>query len=437
MASPKKKKADKATVTRKQRLKRVKVQDFMRLETVEFEPRNGVIVICGKNDQGKSSLVTFMRAVLGGKYEFPDMPVRKGAKKSSGEIETDDFLWQWEFDPSKASPNTVTVRDKARGRNVKGPQGFTRALFGQFALDLMRFHHLEPREQLEYAQSVMRDKDGNPIDFEEYESEYNDFYEDRAEKRAALKSAAAVLEKNPPVENPPSERVDVTALSEEIEKATEQNTERERAVALANEADTRVTLAGEKVEDLVRQLEEARKELAAVEEEAVALHKKADALTTIDVEPLKKKRAEAGEINAAYDAQQDHEEARAEHEKYQKAFDAVEAALKEHVEEHKKRMEEGQWGVPGLEWKDGRFYYQDVPLSQNSTRNKIFVAWQLAMAENPDLPIVLIDDANVLDEDAQQYFAELSGQYEADTLMVMVGENVEGAQLTIRDGKVV
>lgn len=433
----KSKPADKATVTRKQRLKRVKANNFMRLKTVEFSPKNGIIVICGNNDQGKTSLAKFIRTVFGGKYELPDMPVLDGEKKASGEIETTDFLWKWEYDPAKSNPNTLTVLDKARAKNVKGPQGFTKRMFGEFALDLMRFHDLEPRQQLEYAQSVMLDKDGNQIDLEEYNNTYKEFYDDRAEKRAAMKAAAAVLDKNPLVPDAPDAPIDVTELSKKIEEATEHNRTVEDIKRKADDSTKAVAQAESNVAELEAKLAAAKKGLKAIKAMDVAIQAKASNVKTHDVEPLKAERDNAGTVNELFNKQKAHNEARENHERYQKAFDNVQEALDKHVEEHKQRMADMNWPVESLEWKDDRFQYKGIPLSQNSTRNKIFVAWQLAMAENPDMPIALIDDANVLDNDSRAYFEELSSKYETDTLMFYVGEDVEGAQMTIRAGEAV
>ena len=310
-------------------------------------------------------------------------------------------------------------------------------MFGTHALDLMRFYDMEPRDQLDYCKKIMRDKDGNEIDLEEYQVTHDEFFEDRREKKASLKSAAAVLDNNPPVADAPKERIDITALSKEIEKAKEHNDDIEKKISLRDEALERVNLAAEKVKDLEDQVVKAREELAEVKKEAVKKSKALDGLKMISTESLVTKRDDAADINDKFDRQKRHEDARAEHEKWQKAVDNVAEALQNHIDEHKQRMEEAQFPVTGLEWRDGRFTYNEIPLMQSSTRDKIFVAWQMAMAEAPEMPIALIDDANVFDEDAQEYFKELSSKHEADTIMVLVGEKAEDAQLVIRDGEAV
>lgn len=421
-------------VTRAQRIKRIKAKDFMRVEFVEFSPKPGVITICGKNDQGKSSFLGFLRAVLGGKYEFPDLPVRKGAKQAEGEIETDDFVIEWKFAEGDRGP-TIKVRDKARGRNVKGPQSFVRRFVGKFALDIMRFYDMEPREQLEYCNRVMLDADGKQIDLEAFETEKGKLEEKRRDLRRVKDDAEAVLHNAPPVDDPPEKPVDVTAVSEEIEAALKHNAEIDDHKRIQQVMTDRLEAHDTEIADLEARLKKLKAERESIKTDLAKQTKAVKAMKPRDVEDLRKQREDAATVNDAFERHQRHVQARDKAEEARKAFNAADDKVKAFVAEHEERIENGTFPVKDLHWQDGRYVYQDIPLSQQSTRNKIFVAWQLAMAEDTPMKLALIDDANTLDEDAQAYFAELTAQHQADSIVVMVGENHEGAQLVIRDGK--
>ncbi|MCC7510199.1 MAG: AAA family ATPase [Planctomycetes bacterium] len=429
---------EKGTITRKQKITRVAVSDFMRLEALEFSPKGHTIRLCGNNDQGKSSLLTFIRAVLGGKYEFPAMPVRKGAEAASGSIDTDDLRIDWRL-ADGAKEHTFTITDKAKGKKIAGaPQSLLRKLFGTFALDPLSFLRKEPRDQVQYLGNVMRDADGNAIDLAEYQKAHDALYEARSERNRERKAAQAVLEQHPPVPDAPARPVDLLELSAAIEAAQASNADRARVLEAVERAAAAVNRQTGVVADLEARLKTAR---ADHERMRLELERASEAAQLAgepaDVEPLRKRRDDAAQINAAYAAQQRHNEAQAKWEVADQAHRAADKALDDHVDAHRKRLQAANMPVEGLEWRSDMLWYQGVPLSQNSTRNKLFVTWHLALAEHPDMPIVIFDDANVLDDDAQRLIAALSEKHDAQTWLVFVGENIEGAQLTIRDGKAV
>lgn len=429
---------EKGVITRKQKITRVAVHDFMRLEALEFSPVGHTIRLCGNNDQGKSSLLTFIRAVLGGKYEFPSLPVRKGAEAAEGTIETDDLRIDWKLG-AEAKEHSLTITDRAKGKKIAGaPQSLLRKLFGTFALDPLKFLRLEPREQVEYLNGIMRDADGKPIDLAEYQQKHDELYVARGDLNRARKAAQALLDQHPPEPSAPAQPVDIVELSAAIEAAQASNAERQRVMEAVERAAAAVNRQLGVVADLEARLKAAKAEAERMRDELVKAKEAADiAGDAQDLEPLRKQRDEAAAVNAAHERHKRHLQARAAWEAADDAHKAADKALDDHVAAHRKRLAEANMPVEGLAWRNDMLWFNDVPLSQNSTRNKLFVTWHLALAEHPDMPIVIFDDANVLDDDAQKLIAELSEKHDAQTWLVFVGEKIEGAQLTIRDGKAV
>ena len=439
------KKTDKkAAVTRKQTITKVAVNNFMGIEAVEFEPKGSTIIVQGNNDQGKSSLLTFLRSALGGKYEFPAMPVRKGADAAKGEIELQDLRVTWEI-PADSDKHKMEIFDLRRGKKVAGaPQSLLKRLFGTFALQPMKFDELEPAEQIKFLNKVMVDDDGNPIDLAEFQKEYQALYDARSELNRARKSTQGALEANEPVDDAPEHEIDVAAVAKDLRASEEAKRKRDEGITRARSALHDIELHGEglarKVDELKEQLARAERELKECDKgterarEAVTLAEAVED-NTAAVNNLQTTLDEAGDANARWADQQRHIEAREAWQKAEDAYNEKHTELEEFKAAHDERLQKATMPVKELEWKDNQLWYKGVPLKQNSMRNRITVYWHLALAENPDMPIVFFDDANRLDDEARKYISELSAKHEAQTFLVMVGENIEGAQLTMRNGK--
>lgn len=437
-------KPEQGVVTRKQKLTKVSLADFMRVEVVEFTPNEHVCVIAGKNDNGKSSVVTFLRCVLGGAFQVPEQPVRKGAERATGVVETTDLRIEWSLEAgAKPSEAKLKVTHRGSAQTIRAPGTVLRNLFGTHALDPMGLYRLEPRQQLEYVNTVMVDGQGKPIDFAAYEQQHAKLYEERADARREADRLKAVLQATPEVPDAPAERVDIVAVARQLENA--RDVHQQHATAKANlVARVQAAVVGrERAKELADQIAALQRELdslsASLDNEDKAIDAERDRLAGVSLpalEPLQKQLDNANSTNDAFDRAERHQQARAAHEAADQTFRDRKQALEDLENAHKKQLAESNLPIPGLSWKGSGFYLNDIPLSQASTRDKIFVAWQLAMAENPTLPVVFVDDANVLDEDAQKYIVELSHKHDAQTLIVFVGENVPDAQIVIRDGKV-
>jgi len=82
---------------------------------------------------------------------------------------------------------------------------------------------------------------------------------------------------------------------------------------------------------------------------------------------------------------------------------------------------------------DGLATLNGHPLSQASGREKIVVAMQAAVAKDPQLRTILIDEGNNVDEEGLQEIAELATRFDLQPILCRLG--LEGAgELEVVDG---
>ena len=69
---------------------KLSAENVMGVKAVEISPDGAVIVIGGKNGQGKSSVLNSIMMALGGKKAIPRKPIRDGEKKAEIMVELDE-----------------------------------------------------------------------------------------------------------------------------------------------------------------------------------------------------------------------------------------------------------------------------------------------------------------------------------------------------------
>jgi predicted ATP-dependent endonuclease of OLD family len=122
------------------------ISNFKRIQNVEIVPRadRAVVLIGGKNAQGKSSVLDALTAAFGGKRALPPDPVRHGANAAEVVLELDDGMTirrRIEVDGS----STLEVRDEMGA--VRSPQSMLDKLVGARFLDPLAFLQLPGKEQ--------------------------------------------------------------------------------------------------------------------------------------------------------------------------------------------------------------------------------------------------------------------------------------------------
>ena len=73
---------------------KLKTENIQRIKAVEIEPDGNLVIIGGKNAQGKTSLIDSIVIAMGGRKAKSELPLRKGAKDGRIECELEDFFVQ-------------------------------------------------------------------------------------------------------------------------------------------------------------------------------------------------------------------------------------------------------------------------------------------------------------------------------------------------------
>lgn len=430
------------------------IDDYEGVRHVRITPAadSYLILIAGRNKQGKTSTLNAISAALGGAKAVAADPVRHGAKLASIKIELDGGALIVERTIEPGGPPQLVVRD-ADGP-VRRPQQLLDRLLGARFLDPLAFLRLPQGDQ---RAALMRIIPG-AAEIQQLDERRERTFRLRTETGRKLAMASGEMQRLPPAAEPLTP-IDVAALVAEnarfaqqqragdglgnvvalaeakLRAAEEQATKTsDRIAALERElAETRIALGGWEgaIAGHTEQLEHARQQLAAA-----ASAWASSAPRRADVEQL---LANAGEHNrraveiAGSNARRD---------ETQRAVDKLGAEVDKLTEaiagiDNRKAqiLADAQLPVDGLELADDGILVAGVPFAQAAASDQIRVALALAIAGSAGLDDICVRDGALLDDESLKLIAEHAERAGKRLWVERVGTADPGA-IVIQDGQI-
>ncbi|TLK56283.1 AAA family ATPase [Glutamicibacter sp. V16R2B1] len=380
------------------------------------DPDGNLVIVAGKNGQGKSSVLDSIAAALGGaNSKTTPKPIRDGEDRAEIILETEELTVTRIFTPS-GSRLTLTSKD---GAKYPKAQAKLDELVGKLSLDPLAFTLLDDKKQLQQLLDLV-DLPFNP---EQLESERKQVFEERtAVNRRAKEFESALAQFGELPADLPTTEVSVAELLGEYREAVDHNESYSRA--------------HQRSENAQKRLDQLRAELAAAELEqqeadgACAAHGAPVNLEAVqakidgaeETNRLVRKAQERGSLEFQYDATKDQA-----------------AKLTAKLEQIAKTKADGlaaaKFPVDGLGFTEDGVTYQGQPFKQASSAEQIRVSMAMAIALNPALRIIRISDGSLLDSDSLALVEKTAREHNFQIWIEMVEGDHENA-FTIIDGEV-
>lgn len=195
-------------------------ENLKRLKLVEIEPKGNIVEISGPNGSGKTSVLEALWWTLAGTREMQKQPIRVGATEGRTELDLGDIIVRRKF---SQTGSTLVVERKSDGVRLKTPQEVLDKLYSKVALDPLAFSRMKSKDQFEQLRKMVPlEVDVDKLD----EANASDFSKrtDLNREIKSMQSRAASLVFPP---NLPAEKIDISALSAEVEKSATHNKDRE------------------------------------------------------------------------------------------------------------------------------------------------------------------------------------------------------------------
>jgi len=424
------------------RIVKLEAANVKRLVAVEITPDGNLVVIGGRNGQGKTSVLDSIAYALGGKDLLCEVPLRKGTERGHVEVDLGDLVVRRTFTPAGGGTLTVSSKD---GAVYRSPQTMLDKLVGRLSFDPLEFSRMEPRRQLETLRSLVG------LDFSAIDAKRQELYEERTLVNRTTRQLEAKLAAMPEHSNAPAEPVSVAALLEELdaaeathERAREATEAAEESLADLGRLQREHAAAVEHVTELERQLTDARAAVIVAAERVADQKKEAQSASLgaqhargaiVDTALIRERIAEAEAVNDQVRANVERAEQVAEVEESKAEAARLTAEIEALDAQKAAGLASAEFPVPELSFDESGVTLGGVPFSQASAAEQVRVSVAMGLAMNPRLRVLLIRDGSLLDDESLGLVAKLAADAEAQVWLERVGDGEE-CQVVIEDGAV-
>lgn len=359
----------------------VKISEFQlenvkRIKAVQCEPtQNGITVIGGKNNQGKTSVLDSIAWALGGDRFRPSQAQREGSvippyikiKLSNGIIVE-----------RQGKNSSLKVIDPSGN---KGGQQLLNEFIESFALNLPKFMEANAKEKADILLRII----GVSDKLFELEKEENEIYN----SRHAIGQIAAQKQKYADemayYDGVPDDLLSASDLIQEQQAILLRNAENKKKRE-------RLSELREQKQRLQQALEECEKELKIAELSAAELEDRSTAELEENIQKI-------DEINVKIRSNLDKERAEEEAHRYQEQYNELSVKLENIRSEKKKLLESADLPLPGLSVEDGKITLNGMKWDNMSGSDQLKAATAIIRRLNPKCGFVLMDKLEQMDLD--------------------------------------
>lgn len=404
----------------------LELENVKRVKAVALEPRqDGLTVVGGRNDQGKTSVLDGIAWALGGEKMRPSNPKREGAVNDpSLHVELSNGV----VVERKGKNGSLRVTDPTGAR---AGQTLLNSFVEQFALDLPKFMEAPSAKKAETLLKII----GVGDRLAELDAELKRLCDERLAVGQMQRRKQGAADDMPEFPDAPSEPVSAAELVRRQQAILAKNGENQRLRDHAGELTRQSNMLTADVSRLRDQLAQKEAELARVRADLETASKTAAQLQDESTVEIEAALAEVDEINEKVRTNQRKAEARAEADVLKARYEQMDAQVEAVRADRAKLLDGAKMPLPGLDVVDGELVYQGAKWDSMSGSGQLKVATAIVRELNPECGFVLVDKLEQFDPVTLAEF----GSWAEDQGLQVIGTRVavdETCTVVIEDGMV-
>lgn len=402
----------------------LQLENVKRVKALRLEPSpQGLTVIGGKNQQGKTSVLDAIVAALGGQKKVPSRLTRDGAMNHAAiRVELSNGL----VAERKGKNATLTVTDPSGKR---AGQKLLDKFISSFALDLPAFLEASPREKARHLLDTL----GIADKLDELERREKALYDERTILGRQATAKAKYAEELPEYPDAPAEPLSVASLIQEQQAVLQRNAERKTVLDNISRHEERIRITAQRVEQLKADLAQAEDELRR-HQEALA-EAQAPAQTAMEsTAQLEQQIAEYETINQQVSVNLTKAAATDEAAELQRQYDAMTQQVETVRTERMALLDGCELPLNELTVEDGELVYRGHRWDCMSGAEQLQVSVAIATAMRPDCRFVLVDKLEQMDSDTMAAFGQWAKEHDLQIIATRVSTDPDECTIVIEDG---
>lgn len=401
------------------KINRLEIENVKRIKAVKLEPTaNGLTIVGGNNNQGKTSILDSIAWALGGdRYRPSEAQRRESAIPPTLHIIMNNGL----VVERKGKNSDLKVTDPT---GKKGGQLLLNEFVEQLAIDLPKFMDSSDREKAKTLLKII----GIGDRLEEMDQKEQELYNRRLTIGQIADQKTKFAKEQTYYPEAPKELVSPTELIRQQQDILARNGENQRKRERLHQLE-------QQYQNLNDQLAELMKKISVVESDLLIARMDASDLLDASTEELESSITNIEETNRKVRANLDKDKAEEDAQFYKNQY----AELTKEIEDVRKSrtdlLQTSPLPLPGLSVEDGELVYNGSKWDNMSGSDRLKVATAIVRKLNPRCGFVLLDKLEQMDTNTLQEFGRWLEQEGLQAIATRVSTGDE-CSIIIEDGYV-
>lgn len=372
------------------KINRLEIENVKRIKAVKVEPKeNGLTIIGGNNNQGKTSVLDAIAWALGGDKYRPSQASREGSVLPPNlHIVMNNGL----VVDRKGKNSALKVTDP---NGQKAGQQLLNEFVEQLALDLPKFMESSGAEKARTLLQIIGVGDQLAI----LEKEEKELYNERTFVGRTADQKEKFAKEQPYFPDAPKDLVSPSELIKQQQDILARNGENQRKRENLHNLEQRYQRINEQLEELLRQQRDVEGDLDAARKSAADLHDE----STLELE---NSISNIEEINRKVRANLDKEKAEDDARGYRDQYNELTKKIGDIRERKTQLLDSAELPLPELSVKEGELIYKGQKWDNMSGSDRLKVSTAIVRKLNPNCGFVLLDKLEQMDMETLRDFGQ-------------------------------
>lgn len=401
------------------KINKLEIENVKRVRAVKIEPSsNGLTIIGGKNNQGKTSVLDAIAWALGGERFRPSQATREGSTIPPNlKIVMNNGL----VVERKGKNSSLKVTDPS---GQKAGQQLLDGFVEQLALNLPKFMESSSKEKANTLLQII----GVGPQLVELERQEKEMFNERTYIGRTADQKEKYAKEQPYFPDVPSTPISASELIRQQQEILVQNGENQRKRERRHQLEQEYQKVTEQIQALLQ-------EQSRLEEDLKVARGSAEDLVDQSTAELEQNIADIEETNRKVRANLDKDKAEEDAKDYRAQYNTLTTRIEEVRKQKADLLKGADLPLPGLSVEEGELIYKGQKWDNMSGSEQLRVSTAIVRRLNPNCGFVLLDKLEQMDLDTLQEFGQWLEQEGLQAIATRVSTGDE-CSIIIEDGYV-
>ena len=409
------------------KINKLEIENVKRVKAVTIEPTsNGLTILGGNNNQGKTSVLDAIAWALGGNKYKPSKPARDGSMNPPTlRLELSNGL----IVERKGKNSDLKVTDPS---GQKAGQQLLDSFVEELALNLPKFIESSAKDKANTLLQII----GVGEKLWELDRKEERLYNERRTIGQIADQKKKYAAEQPQYPEAPNELVSIADLIHEQQEILARNGENAKKRQNRENIVNSLHLSEARLKQLKEQLAQEEATHESLMSDYIAANKSIEDLVDESTDEIESSIANIEEINRKVRANLDKEKAEEDAKQYSSQYDNLSKQIQDVRDERTSLLDSADLPLPGLSVEDGELVFEGQKWDNMSGSQQLRVATAIVRKLKPECGFVLLDKLEQMDIPTLIEFGKWLESEGLQAIATRVSSGEE-CQIIIEDGYVV